>query len=152
MKKQLSILLLSLALLFSFTACEGDGKKANDNTENKEVESQENQDDKSSDEDNEAVSVIEVDSDTAKTLIKDNNAILVDVRTEEEFDEKHIDGAILMPYDEIENLISSKIEDKESYIIVYCRSGRRSGIAAETLVDMGYKHIYDLGAMSSWQE
>ncbi len=167
MKKSISIIMLSLVLIFSFTACGNEDKKI-DEKDSKQVENQantndsietENEDDKKEEDNKDSTesqnetaegSVEQVDSTKAKELIQEG-AILIDVRTQEEFDEKHIDGAILMPYDEISTLISEQIEDKDTKVILYCRSGRRSGIAAQSLLELGYKHIYDLGAMSSWQ-
>ncbi len=94
-------------------------------------------------------SVVTVDGLEAKKLVEEG-AILVDVRTKEEYDTKHIDGAIRITLDDLEVLAERTLEDKEQKIIVYCRSGRRSGVAADKLKELGYKQIYDLGAMSSW--
>lgn len=89
----------------------------------------------------------------AKEMIINDNAILLDVRTEEEYNEDHIGGAILMPLDNInESTVSGIINDLNTEIIVYCRSGARSGEAKEKLEDLGYTHVYDLGAMSNWEE
>ncbi|HEY9055242.1 MAG TPA: rhodanese-like domain-containing protein, partial [Rectinemataceae bacterium] len=89
----------------------------------------------------------------ARSLLQTNkNAILVDVRTLEEYVGGHIAGAILLPYDAI-NAVSATAAlgaDKDREIILYCRSGRRSSIAASTLVSLGYKKVYDLGAIQSW--
>lgn len=67
---------------------------------------------------------------------------IVDVRTKEEYDTGHVNGALNIPYDEIDEKVDL---DKEKTIIVYCRSGRRSSIAYETLKKLGY-NVYDLGA------
>ena len=89
----------------------------------------------------------------AKEKIINESAILVDVRTEEEYNEGHIDGAILLPLDSIDNDSSEKlIGDKNTVIIVYCKSGKRSAQALEKLTELGYKEVYDLGAMSNWKE
>jgi phage shock protein E len=74
--------------------------------------------------------------------------LLLDVRTTEEFAEGHILGAILMPYDEI--VAKFKESDKNRPIIVYCRSGRRSAIAVQTLKSMGYRDVSDFGGISNW--
>lgn len=89
----------------------------------------------------------------AKEKIINENAILLDVRTEEEYNEEHIDGAILLPLDSInkEN-IEKIINDKEQVIIVYCRSGNRSSQALLLIEELGYNEVYDLGAMSNWEE
>lgn len=79
-----------------------------------------------------------------KKLMKEDNYIIIDVRTEDEFTTSHISGAINIPYDEIGE--SSNI-DKDKTIFVYCRSGTRSKIAFDKLTKLGYK-VYDLGAFS----
>ncbi len=89
----------------------------------------------------------------AKELIINNGAILVDVRTKEEYDEKHIDGAVLLPVDEIEDeKVKEIVNSKDDFIIVYCKSGVRSSEAASKLNDLGYNNVYNLGAMSNWKE
>lgn len=89
----------------------------------------------------------------AKELMINENAILVDVRSEEEYNEGHIDGALLLPVDSInEDSASEVIESKDSTVIVYCRSGSRSSQALQILNGLGYENVYDLGAMSNWKE
>ena len=89
----------------------------------------------------------------AKELMINENAILVDVRSEDEYNEGHIDGALLLPVDSInEDSASEVIESKDSTVIVYCRSGNRSSQALHILNDLGYENVYDLGAMSNWEE
>lgn len=85
----------------------------------------------------------------AKALI-DQGAIVVDVRYQDEYAEGHIKNAILMPVDEIESKANSILPDKNANIIVYCRSGNRSRTAANILVKLGYKNIYDLGSYFNW--
>lgn len=87
----------------------------------------------------------------AKELITEKQAIIIDVRTIEEYNEKHIENAYNIPLDEIEN-IGDYIQDKNKYIIVYCRSGNRSKQAQTTLKQLGYINVYNLGAMSNWEE
>ncbi len=77
--------------------------------------------------------------------------ILLDVRTPEEYQEGHIPGAVLLPYDKIAIQAAVVLPDKEKEIIVYCRSGRRSAIAAETLGKLGYMKVADFGGISRWQ-
>lgn len=81
---------------------------------------------------------------------EDPTIILVDVRTEEEYKEEHIPGALLLPVDELENLAPEMIPDKEAVYIVYCRSGNRSATAAKKLIDMGYQKVYDMGGIIDW--
>ena len=83
-------------------------------------------------------------------LSYDDNSKLIDVREKDEYDEYHIDNAINIPYTNIVDDI--KLLDDitlDTPIIVYCRSGARSSKAYEALKNAGYKHVYDLGAMSS---
>ena len=89
----------------------------------------------------------------AKEKIINEEAILVDVRTEDEYNEKHIDGAVLLTLDEItEDSIKDIVDTKDDVIIVYCQSGNRSKQALNKLNDLGYSEVYDLGAMSNWEE
>ena len=95
---------------------------------------------------NEAFSYEKITSEEAREIMKENENILVlDVRSREEFDEEHISGAYNLPYDEINELIDI---DKNTIIFVYCKSGKRSKIAAEQLIKLGYE-VYDLGAFKS---
>ena len=89
----------------------------------------------------------------AKEKIINDGAILLDVRTKDEYNEKHIDGASLLPLDKIDiDSISQIVSEKDTPIIVYCRSGNRSKQAREKLIALGYSKVYDLGAMSNWKE
>ncbi len=72
---------------------------------------------------------------------------MLDVRTQEEYDAGHIDGARLLPYDAITAESPGLPTDKNAVVIVYCRSGSRSGAAASTLSDLGYTRIYNLGGL-----
>lgn len=74
-----------------------------------------------------------------------DNAVLLDVRSEEEFASGHIKGAVLLPHDEIAMRITSVVLEKSTPVFVYCRSGRRSAIAIETMKTLGYTELVDLG-------
>ena len=76
--------------------------------------------------------------------------IILDVRTQEEFDEAHIDGAILIPDYEIADKAESTLKDKNQLILVYCRSGRRSKLAANELVTLGYTNVKEFGGIIDW--
>lgn len=78
-------------------------------------------------------------------ILEENNYIIVDVRTEDEYSELHIKDAINIPYDEIDESIAL---DKNKTILVYCQSGRRSNIAYNSLKSLGYE-VIDLGAFDS---
>ena len=77
--------------------------------------------------------------------------IVLDVREQHEYDEGHIPGAILIPYTEIENRAEEELPDKNKLILVYCRSGRRSKIAAESLAKLGYTNVKEFGGIIDWQ-
>ena len=77
--------------------------------------------------------------------------IILDVRTMEEFNESHIDGAILIPDYEINEKAEEILTDKNQLIFVYCRSGRRSKIAAEELVKLGYTNVKEFGGIIDWE-
>ena len=76
--------------------------------------------------------------------------VILDTRTQEEYDSGHIPGAILIPHDEIELKAESVLRDKNQMILVYCRSGRRSKIAAEALLKLGYTDIREFGGIIDW--
>lgn len=76
--------------------------------------------------------------------------VILDVRTQEEYDEAHIDGAILIPDYEITAKAESILKDKNQLILVYCRSGRRSKLAAEALVKLGYTNVKEFGGIIDW--
>ncbi|MCL2379495.1 MAG: rhodanese-like domain-containing protein [Coriobacteriia bacterium] len=75
---------------------------------------------------------------------------LVDVRTPEEFAQEHIADALLLPYDQIGSQAASELPDKNALILIYCRSGRRSEVAARELLSMGYTSVYDFGGITDW--
>ena len=81
---------------------------------------------------------------------KRDDYVILDVRTQEEFDEAHIDGAILIPDYEIADKAESILKDKDQLILVYCRSGRRSKLAAEALVKLGYTNVKEFGGIIDW--
>ncbi len=76
--------------------------------------------------------------------------IILDVRTQEEYDESHIPGAILIPNTELEEKAEEELTDKNQLILVYCRSGRRSKMAAEILAELGYTNIREFGGIIDW--
>jgi len=78
------------------------------------------------------------------------NAIILDVRTEQEFQRGHIPGAVLLPDFDIQYMAASVLYNHNALILVYCQSGNRSRGAVELLVSMGYKNVYDFGGFSTW--
>jgi len=84
-----------------------------------------------------------------KELVTESKAILVDVRSKEEYESGHLEKAKNNPLTKLDDLVSVDKIDFETPIIVYCKSGVRSSSAAKELLKMGFKNIYDLGAMSN---
>jgi phage shock protein E len=74
-----------------------------------------------------------------------DQTLVIDVRTDREFKSGHIKGAINIPYDEIGARIRAVADDKNRHIVLYCRSGRRSGIALKTLGEKGYSRVENAG-------
>ncbi len=88
--------------------------------------------------------------DAKKIMDSGEELVILDVREQDEFDTGHIPGAILIPYTEIENKAETMLPDKDKQILVYCRSGRRSKIAAESLAKLGYTNIKEFGGIIDW--
>ena len=88
----------------------------------------------------------------AKALMdSESGYIIIDARTQSEYDEGHIPGAILIPEYEISDRAEKELHDKNQLILVYCRSGRRSKIAAEELVKLGYTNVKEFGGIIDWE-
>lgn len=87
----------------------------------------------------------------AKTIMDtEGDYIIIDARTEEEFTEGHIEGAIMIPEYEIAERAEKELPDKNALILVYCRSGRRSKIASDELVRLGYTNVKEFGGIIDW--
>ncbi len=80
----------------------------------------------------------------------ETNYIIIDARTEEEFAQGHIENAILIPEYEVTERAEKELPDKSQLILVYCRSGRRSKIASEELVKLGYTNVKEFGGIIDW--
>lgn len=80
---------------------------------------------------------------------EDTAPLIIDTRTKAEWDEGHLEGAVLIPYEMIAQDITTIAPDKNTEINLYCRTGRRSGIALETLKKAGYSHLKNLGSMGN---
>ena len=121
--KGLIIVLSILLSLFGLTACQGE----NNNTYE------------------------QITAEQAKTIMDtERDYIIIDARTTEEFAEGHIENAILIPEYEIKDRAQKEVSDKEQLILVYCRSGRRSKIASEELVKLGYTNVKEFGGIIDW--
>lgn len=94
----------------------------------------------------------QISGEKAKRLMDtEKDYIILDARTDEEFNEGHIEGAILIPEYEITDRAEDELKDKDQLILVYCRSGRRSKIAAQALADLGYTNVKEFGGIIDWQ-
>ena len=123
--KGLIIMLLISLSLFGMTACDGENKKSS--------------------------TYEQITAEQAKTIMDtEKDYVIIDARTEEEFAEGHIENAILIPEYEIADRAEKELPDKEQLILVYCRSGRRSKIASEELVKLGYTNVKEFGGIIDW--
>ena len=94
---------------------------------------------------------VNITAEEAKQIMdSEEGYIILDVRTQEEYDQGHIPGAILISHEEIAEKAEDVLTDKNQLILVYCRSGRRSKIAAEALVELGYTNIKEFGGIIDW--
>lgn len=119
--KEWMVMFMSLLSLFGLTACESE------------------------------VSYQQITAQQAKKFMDtESNYIIIDARTEEEFAEGHIEGAILIPEHKIAERAEKELPDKKALILVYCRSGRRSKIASEELVKLGYTNVKEFGGIIDW--
>ena len=122
--KGLILMLLISLSLFGLTACQNDGNNA---------------------------TYEQITAEEAKTIMDtETDYIIIDARTDEEFAEGHIENAILIPEYEIANRAEKELPDKDKLILVYCRSGRRSKIASEELVKLGYTNVKEFGGIIDW--
>ncbi|MBR3767051.1 MAG: rhodanese-like domain-containing protein [Clostridia bacterium] len=118
------MLLISLSL-FGMTACDGENGKTS--------------------------TYEQITAKEAKAIMDtDHDYIIIDARTEEEFAEGHIENAILIPDYEIKDRAEKELPDKDELILVYCRSGRRSKIASEELIKLGYTNVKEFGGIIDW--
>lgn len=140
LKGLMFVLIISLTL---FSSCSG-----NANTE----ETKNTTTNTTANSTNNSLGYEQISGEQAKKLMDtQTNYIIIDARTEEEFKEGHIEGAILIPEYEIGNRAENELKDKDQLILVYCRSGRRSKIAAQALADLGYTNVKEFGGIIDWQ-
>lgn len=94
----------------------------------------------------------QITAEEAKSMVEERpDAVILDVREQDEYDAGHIPGAVLLPVGTInEETAASAIPEKATVILVYCRSGNRSKTASQALVDLGYTQIYEFGGIKDW--
>lgn len=84
----------------------------------------------------------------------EQGALLLDVRTQAEYDEKHLDGSLLIPHTEvpgrIDEVLTAQGGDKHKPIVVFCRAGGRAGLAKAALLQAGFTEVTNLGSIDSW--
>ncbi len=133
-KRQGWILLLILSLsLFGLTAC------------------QKNHNEPTPSDHNEMPAYEQISAKEAKALMDSGTEyVVIDARTAEEFAQGHIEGAVMIPEYEIAARAETELPDKDALILVYCRSGRRSKMASEELVKLGYTNVKEFGGILDW--
>ena len=94
---------------------------------------------------------VNITAEEAKQIMdSEEGYIILDVRTQEEYDQGHIPGAIVISHEEISEKAEKVLTDKNQLILVYCRSGQRSKLAAEALAELGYTNIKEFGGIIDW--
>ena len=93
----------------------------------------------------------QITQEVAKEMMDTQEVIVLDVREQSEYDSGHIPGAVLLPVGAIdEDTAAEVIPEKDSTVLVYCRSGNRSKTASSTLAGLGYTNIYEFGGINTW--
>ena len=93
----------------------------------------------------------QISQEEAKEMMDTQDVIILDVREQDEYDSGHIPGAVLLPVGTIdEETAAEVIPEKDSTVLVYCRSGNRSKTASSTLAELGYSNIYEFGGINTW--
>jgi rhodanese-related sulfurtransferase len=93
----------------------------------------------------------QISQETAKEMMDTQKVVVLDVREEYEFDAGHIPGAVLLPVGTItEDTAAAVIDDLDTVVLVYCRSGNRSKTASQALADLGYTNVYEFGGINTW--
>ena len=93
----------------------------------------------------------QITQEAAKEMMDTQEVIILDVREQDEYDSGHIPGAVLLPVGTIdEDTAAEVIPEKDSTVLVYCRSGNRSKTASAALADLGYTNIYEFGGINTW--
>ena len=94
----------------------------------------------------------QVTAEEAKSIMdSEKDYIILGVRTQEEYSQGHIPNAILIPHYSISDESKEILKDKEQLILVYCRSGNRSKVAAEALTELGYTNVVEFGGINDWK-
>ena len=93
----------------------------------------------------------QISQEEAKNRMDTEEVLILDVREQNEYDSGHIPGAVLLPVGTIDKDTAAQvIPEKETTVLVYCRSGNRSKTASSTLAELGYTNIYEFGGINTW--
>ena len=93
----------------------------------------------------------QITQEEAKKMMDTQMVVILDVREQDEYDSGHIPGAVLLPVGAIdENTAAEMIPEKDSTVLMYCRSGNRSKTASSALAELGYTNIYEFGGINTW--
>ena len=93
----------------------------------------------------------QISQEEAKAMMDTQVVIILDVREQDEYDSGHIPGAVLLPVGTIDETTAAEvIPEKDSTVLVYCRSGNRSKTASAALAELGYTNIYEFGGINTW--
>ena len=93
----------------------------------------------------------QITQEAAKEMMDTQEVVLLDVREQHEYDSGHIPGAVLLPVGTItEDTAAAVIDELDTVVLVYCRSGNRSKTASQSLVDLGYTNVYEFGGINDW--
>jgi rhodanese-related sulfurtransferase len=93
----------------------------------------------------------QIAQEAAKEMMDTQEVVILDVREQHEYDSGHIPSAVLLPVGTItEDTAAAVIDELDTVVLVYCRSGNRSKTASQALVDLGYTNIYEFGGINTW--
>ena len=93
----------------------------------------------------------QITQEAAKEMMDTQEVVLLDVREQHEYDSGHIPGSVLLPVGTItEDTAAAVIDDLDTVVLVYCRSGNRSKTASQALIDLGYTKVYEFGGINDW--
>lgn len=93
----------------------------------------------------------QITQEAAKEMMDTQKVVILDVREQHEYDSGHIPGSVLLPVGTItEDTAAAVIDDLDTVVLVYCRSGNRSKTASQALADLGYTNVYEFGGINDW--
>ena len=141
MKRMYKLILLSLAIVLCFAGCNKNETEAKTESQNGgNMIYTKNED-----------GYYQISAEEAHhIMVEEVDYIILDVRTESEYNEVHIPDAVLLPDVEIVEKANEFLPDKDKKILVYCRSGRRSKNASAELAAMGYTNVWEFGGIIDW--